>query len=50
MFIMGGITYGANTTTDAVEADFESVLIYDITNNTAVAVTTIGDIPAARQG
>lgn len=26
MFIMGGVTQGANTTIDVVQADFESVL------------------------
>lgn len=49
LFIMGGQTYGANSTTANVEADFHSVLVYDIESNVAMSVTTMGDIPTARQ-
>ncbi|KAG2204709.1 hypothetical protein INT47_012005, partial [Mucor saturninus] len=50
MFIMGGLTDGANDTVRTVQADFESVLVYDIITNNAISVTTLGDIPGARQG
>lgn len=49
LFILGGQTFGANATTGFVEVDFESVLIYDINSNTAMSVTTLGDIPTARE-
>ncbi|KAI9483095.1 MAG: hypothetical protein EXX96DRAFT_556830 [Benjaminiella poitrasii] len=50
VFIMGGVTDGANATLDRVNADFNSVLVYDITNNTAMSIVTLGDIPDARLG
>ncbi|KAI8642264.1 hypothetical protein BD408DRAFT_344513 [Parasitella parasitica] len=49
LFIMGGVTDDANATTQGVQADFESVLVYDINNDTAVAVATLGDIPPLKQ-
>ncbi|KAI8979726.1 hypothetical protein BDF20DRAFT_871291 [Mycotypha africana] len=49
LFILGGVTDDANATTDRVEADFRSVLVYDITSNTAAAIATLGDIPKVRQ-
>ncbi|KAL7310322.1 hypothetical protein PS15m_009838 [Mucor circinelloides] len=49
LFIMGGVTDDANATTQGVQADFESVLVYDISKDTAVAVATLGDIPPIKQ-
>ncbi|CEG63344.1 hypothetical protein RMATCC62417_00503 [Rhizopus microsporus] len=47
IFIMGGFTcYGANVS----NADFNSVLVYDLDSNTAATVATYGDIPPVRFG
>ncbi|KAI8083964.1 uncharacterized protein B0P05DRAFT_535629 [Gilbertella persicaria] len=48
LFILGGITY-PNTSMTKVQADFASVLVYDIQTNTAAAIATLGDIPEQRQ-
>jgi hypothetical protein len=53
IFIMGGITYGANVSKAFPEgtwADFSSVLVYDLDSNTAATVATYGDIPPVRLG
>ncbi|KAG1230488.1 hypothetical protein G6F68_005655 [Rhizopus microsporus] len=53
IFIMGGITYGANVSKALPEgtwADFNSVLVYDLDSNTAATVATYGDIPPVRFG
>ncbi|KAI8328465.1 hypothetical protein EDC96DRAFT_530529 [Choanephora cucurbitarum] len=48
LFIMGGITTPPNTT-EKVEADFSSVLVYDLQTQTAAAIATLGEIPDPRQ-
>ncbi|CEI85651.1 hypothetical protein RMCBS344292_00108 [Rhizopus microsporus] len=53
IFIMGGITYGANISKALPEgtwADFNSVLVYDLDSNIAATVATYGDIPPVRFG
>ncbi|KAI9257123.1 hypothetical protein EDC94DRAFT_615525 [Helicostylum pulchrum] len=48
VFIMGGVSDFKNDSKVGPSADFASVLVYDISKNTAVSITTLGDIPPAR--
>ncbi|KAI8059777.1 hypothetical protein BDF21DRAFT_429732 [Thamnidium elegans] len=48
VFIMGGVCDFEHAVGALPSADFASVLVYDISTNTAISVTTLGDIPSAR--
>ncbi|KAI8978482.1 hypothetical protein BDB01DRAFT_800068 [Pilobolus umbonatus] len=52
LFILGGVTYGGNASepTKETKAGLDSVLLYEINENTAAAIATLGDAPSTRLG
>lgn len=47
LFVFGGVALDSS---DKLYADFQSVLVFDTVQNTALSMATIGDIPPARYG